>query len=296
MVTGITGGDSKEINLKAAFPRAFELENQYGSLFKAKIKLKKQSKPSGPASNGTGKGRLRSFKRGMGQLVEHLHDRYSDTVILNQTVNRVSQYKEQYKINTNDKEYTADELYVCIPAYKAADLFNDLNEKIAKSLREIHYAPIAVIGLVYDREATTQLPRGFGYLIPSFEKGEVLGVLFDSNIFSHRCHDNEVLVRVMLGGVRNPDIIKKSNEELINLAKNEIKKVVQTTSDAKKKFIVSWPKAIPQYDQQYVQTIARLREHMASLKNVSFVANYLKGIALNDCIENAYYAAQNSKL
>ena len=47
MVSGIYGGDARATVLKAAFGRIYELEQQYGSLFKAMMKLRKGGIPKG---------------------------------------------------------------------------------------------------------------------------------------------------------------------------------------------------------------------------------------------------------
>ena len=61
MVSGIYGGDARETVLKAAFGRIHELEQRYGSLFKAMMRLRKGGMP---------KGTLTSFHRGQEQLTD----------------------------------------------------------------------------------------------------------------------------------------------------------------------------------------------------------------------------------
>ena len=41
---------------------------------------------------------------------------------------------------------------------------------------------------------------GFGYLIPSKEKEDYLGVLFTSSIFKNRAPENHTLITVFVGG------------------------------------------------------------------------------------------------
>ncbi len=44
MVSGVYGGDARSANLKAVFPRIYAMEEEYGSLFKAMIKIRKARK------------------------------------------------------------------------------------------------------------------------------------------------------------------------------------------------------------------------------------------------------------
>jgi len=287
MVGGIYGGDAREIVLKAAFGRIHELEARYGSLFKAMIKLQKGGMP-----NGT----LTSFRRGQAQLIAALGQRYSKHIDSNQGVNAVTRIAERFNVVTNDDHYEADEVFVCAPAPQAAEILRSMSVPLAQTLEGIRYAPLAVIGLVFPLKAFSQKPEGFGYLIPSSEGKEVLGVLFESNIFAHRCVSDEILIRVMIGGARHPEILKKSREELTALAVKEIQTTLKANAQPVETFFAQWPKAIPQYDRAYVAAEAKIAEELKRWPGLYLVANYRKGVSLNDCIENAYQAAQGSSL
>jgi len=100
MVAGIYGGDSTKISLKAAFPRMYALEEEYRSLFKAMLKLKKKE-------NGNPKGTLRTFQKGMGQLIDCLNTHYKDAIYLNQPVKNIVQTKEQYLVRANSQDFTS---------------------------------------------------------------------------------------------------------------------------------------------------------------------------------------------
>jgi len=143
-------------------------------------------------------------------------------------------------------------------------------------------------------------PKGYGYLVPSSENKEILGVLFESNIFPGRCREDQILFRIMIGGARHPDILSKTKEDLMCLALKEIESLgfqaAEGEEGPQEVFFVPWAKAIPQYDQTYVEVQGRVSEHLQQWPNLKIVSNYWKGISLNDCIENAFQTAQNSSL
>ena len=69
MVKGIFGGDARRLSLEAAFPRMRELEEKYGSLFRALVRISRERKKVGrgraaPSPGGT----LHSFDRGTAVL------------------------------------------------------------------------------------------------------------------------------------------------------------------------------------------------------------------------------------
>ncbi|HQP10363.1 MAG TPA: hypothetical protein PKV41_03140, partial [Candidatus Omnitrophota bacterium] len=79
------------------------------------------------------------------------------------------------------------------------------------------------------------------------------------------------------------------------LALDEIKPMM--TEDAKtvepqELFFVLWEQAIPQYNQSYCQLLPVIERRLGRYPGLHLSANYLKGISLNDCVENAYQAAR----
>ncbi|MBI5416282.1 MAG: protoporphyrinogen oxidase [Candidatus Omnitrophica bacterium] len=285
MVSGIYGGDARETVLRAAFGRIYELEQRYGSLFVAMMKLRKGGMP---------RGTLTSFRQGQGEMIAALCRRYQEHIRLNQEVVKVSRDNGRFTVTCADGvAYGADELFVSAPAYQAAAFLEDMSPALAGPLTRIRYSPLAVIGLVFERKAFPHPPAGFGYLIPSSENKEVLGVLWESNIFPNRCREDQVLMRVMIGGARHPDILSKPREALTALALKEVQTTLKTDASPVETFFVPWPKAIPQYDRAYVEAERGLEEELKKWPGLYLVANYLHGVSLNDCIENAYQAANS---
>ena len=288
MVSGIYGGDAHQLNLKAAFPRIYALEQEYGSLFKAMFALK--------GKGGMPEGVLTSLNNGMGEIVQILSQKYKENILLKTEVKSMAMVSGGFKVESSKETFWANEIFLCSPAYSTASIVKNSNPKMAALLEGIYYAPMAVVGLVFALKDFKQKPRGFGFLVPSSEKKAVLGVLFESNIFPGRCPEDHILFRVMIGGSHFPDILKKSREELTQMAVHEIKNYFFIPQAPKETFFVVWPRAIPQYDAKYVQILSSLEEELKDIPNLHVVSNFLKGIAMNDCIENAYQVAQKSYL
>ena len=71
------------------------------------------------------------------------------------------------------------------------------------------------------------------------------------------------------------------------LALKEVQTTLKTEALPIETFFVQWPKAIPQYDRAYVAAEAKIAEELKRWPGLYLVANYRKGVSLNDCIENA---------
>ncbi len=286
MVSGVFGGDARELCLPAAFPQIYEMEQKYGSLIKGMLAVKKQK------GEHLQRPQMASFKSGMSQLSETIFKRYSEAIQTSVDVRSIRKISEGFVVETPMTQYFAHEIFLCTPAYVAADLLKEMSQDLSQALAKVIYAPLAVVGLVYKRSAFRMIPQGFGYLIPSSEGKDVLGVLFCSNIFAGRSAAEEILFRVMIGGVRHPDSVKKTEAELFNLAHREIAAVLGVEEKPVEQLIKIWPKAIPQYDKDYVSVKERLLRGIKAFPELHLAANYLNGISLNDCIANAYNAVK----
>jgi oxygen-dependent protoporphyrinogen oxidase len=216
---------------------------------------------------GTGKGILCSFKNGMGSLIAHLYQKYQSHILTSAEIQNI-------------KDVKADLIIVSTPAYVAANLLG------FPILDRVVYSPIAVVGLKVNKKFLETLPDGFGYLIPSSEGKEVLGVLLESNVFRRETNADEIVIRVMLGGAHHPEIVHMSEQELTEIALREI----DLTYGLKGHHLTAikvWPKGIPQYDLDYPKLIPALQEELRQFPHVRLCANYIGGISFNDCIKNA---------
>ncbi len=256
VISGICAGDIKRLHMDSAFP---------------KFTRKKFSQAS-----------LCSFANGMGELIQAFYKRYSKQIRLNSGITGLPD--------------DADITIVSTPAHEAAKIVENANASLSKLLKQMPYAPIAVAGLLYKREHFKKIPDGFGYLVPSNQGKEVLGVLIESNVYPQRSPEDGVLIRVMLGGMHHPDIVQLDNENILDKAVQEIHAVYGLSAGPQKYFLKIWPKAIPQYELPYPQWRKDVALECGKIPGLFLCANYLDGISLNDCVLNAKSLAEALKI
>lgn len=216
---------------------------------------------------------MRSFLGGMGQIMETLLSRYQSHIQTNTDIS-LAQIKTDITI-------------VSTPAYAAARIIGDVNPVLAHLLGQIPYVPIAVVGLGFEHNAFRKKTDGFGFLIPSQEHKDILGVLIESNIFPQRAGLDQVMLRVLLGGAHHPQIINDTKEQILSKAIKEIDTVYGLKAQPLETFVQLWPKAIPQYEMNYPLWRQGIAEQCAQTPDLYLCANYLDGISFNDCINNA---------
>ncbi len=150
------------------------------------------------------------------------------------------------------------------------------------------------MGLVYRRGSFDQLPQGFGYLTPRSQNRPALGVVFDSQIFAGRVDEHHELFRVMIGGTGYPEVIRKTEEELTALAREEISTVLPLRKEESpvETFVVVWPRAVPQYNIDDISARVTIAMEANKINNFHIVSNFLGGVSLNDCIATAQTAVE----
>jgi oxygen-dependent protoporphyrinogen oxidase len=292
MVRGIFGGDAKELNLRFAFPKIYQIEQTHGSLFKGMLALQRQKKKQrNSLAAGQPSGQLWSFQNGMGQLMQALSQKYRDDIFCGVTVKTIAPDAHGYTVEVAGEKHFADELILCVPAPIASELIANFDKNLAAQLKQISYASIAVVGLGYSTAQFVSLPKGFGYLRLPQNDALALGALFSSQIYTHRCSnkngEEQILLQVMLGGVDHPNICSKTDEELLSLAESEIQKTLGVKGAAQDRFLKRWPRAIPQYTRAYSQVYSAIKKDLQKQPHLHLLANYIDGVSLNDCTSNA---------
>jgi len=286
LVSGVYGGDAKALSLRHAFPRMYALEQDHGSLLKGALAF--ASKPEKRKRKN-----LWSLRNGMGALIEALASAHKEAILCGMQVMSVVKSENGYRVSAGGQNFIADELILSVPAYAAADLLLEIDPVLAKSLRSIFYAPVVVVGLLYRDDQIGEKSEGFGYLRVASEGSEVLGVLFSSNIFSHRAPPGQKLFQLILGGARHPDTIRQSDEQLLDLARKELETILKANGRPVDQFLVRYGRGIPQYDLTYARVIGSIKERTLKHKGLHLLANYLDGVAINDCTANAKKLAES---
>ena len=284
MVSGIFAGDPEKMSLKSSFPVIYNLEKEYGGLFKGLLKKKnKKSGPSGPS------GVLTSYKNGLYQSILDLGSKCINTEFhLNTAVTEIMKDNKGFKLSTTEGTFTCDKVIINTPSYESGKFIKPLNNKLSNLLYDIPYAPSFIVGFGFKNEDMDNTLDGFGYLIPANENKKILGALFTSSIFPERVPDNYKLVRVILGGDRNHWMINKNDDELVQISLNEITDILQIKGEPEIIKHFRYNKAIPQYYIGHNKIASEIESISDQIGDLYFGGNILYGIGINDCTKTSW--------
>ncbi len=299
MVKGIFGGDSRRLSLAAAFPRMVELEKDYGGLFKAMIKLSRQRKKEGKSKTDAGpSGVLHSFTGGMATLIDAMvADLAADPVAevrVNAEVRQISPTEDGWRVTTSDGDHGPfDAVVEAAPAHAAVRHLEHLDPIFANHLAAIPFAPMAVIALGFKREAVTHDLNGFGMLVPTREKRELLGALWTSSIFGGRAPEGRILLRCMAGGSANPGFMEQTDDEMAAVLLSELRPLFGLKGAPDMVKVIRHDRAIAQYVPGHLARLKELDRTTASYPGLFLTGSSYRGISVNACVKEAETIAVN---
>lgn len=298
MVSGIFAGDPETMSLKSCFPRINELEQEYGGLIKAMLKLAKKKRAEIKAGKAVASaagpgGVLTSFNNGIQELTDGVADGLAGEVLVGQEVNRLEEKQGGFLIHLeNGQQHEADIVVTASPSYAVATMLDELNDKSSKILRDIPYATMNVICFGYQKDRIRHDLNGFGYLIPKAEGCSTLGTLWDSSIFPNRAPEGMALLRSMMGGATNQGAVDLSDDEVKARTMTDLKEIMGIDCEPDFVRIYRHPHAIPQYTRGHAQRLLDLEDSLSDSPDLILTGNAFFGVGLNDCVNAANRAAE----
>jgi len=297
MVSGIFAGDPETMSLKSCFPRIYELEQQYGGLIKAMLRLAKKKRAEIKAGKAVASaagpgGVLTSFSGGIQELTDGIAATLAGKVLSGHGVEKIEQKQDGFLLHLEGGEQLeVDMVVTAAPAYAVANMLDGLNDKSSVILRQIPYATMNVICFCYQRERIDFDLNGFGYMIPKAEGCDTLGTLWDSSIFSHRAPEGKVLLRSMMGGAANAAAIDFSEDEVVARTRNDLKQIMGIDCEPEFVKVFRHRHAIPQYTRGHGQRLQELEDSLQDFPDLILTGNAFYGVGLNDCVHAANKAA-----
>jgi len=274
MVRGIYAGDIEKLELKSAFSRIKELENEYGSLFKAMFKLKRGGAPPGYLS---------SFDTGLYRLIEALETQISGRIIKGEEVLGIRKKDKFWLVKTRNAELSFDKVILSIPAYKLKEIYRPVSGLCEK----IVYQPLNVVHLGYKLKNIPTKPDGFGFISLRVARTNILGAIFSSNMFKNRAPRGYTLISAMIGGAFKNEVRELGDEEVLSLVINGINQILNTHNCPEFIYHARHNNAIPNYNTGYSKIRDEIFNIIYKEEGLFLCGNAFFGVGVNDTIKRA---------
>jgi oxygen-dependent protoporphyrinogen oxidase len=188
--------------------------------------------------------------------------------------------------------WQADAVVLACPAYQQAALLADLDGELAEQVGAIPYNRVAVVALGYRAADVPVSLDGFGYLAPQRTRRDLLGVQWCSSIFPGRAPDGCVQLRAMCGGWHRPEVGGWDDARLLGAVRAELRLALRVEAAPVFHHVVRWDRAIPQYLLGHLERVAWIEGRAARYPGLFLAGNAYRGVALNDCTEQAELLAR----
>jgi len=280
-ITGIYAGDPNKLSMRHAFHSMWNSEQKYGSLMKGLVKGRKRQ------PNNRIKPRVISFPEGLSELTTALRVSLGDRLQLHSGAIALERAGNGYQVTSSAGGLESPTVILALPAYHIAPMIAPLSSDLSVQLQNVPYPTVAVVFLGYAENQFAQVPEGFGGLIPSKEKRNILGVIFSSSNFPNRAPKGHLLLTVLMGGAKKQEIANWEETRILETAISEARELLKPNGDPAFQRVKVWRHAIPQYNIGYSEVLKAIERAEVQNPGLHFIGNYRGGISMGACIKNA---------
>lgn len=286
-ISGIYAGDPHRLVTKYALPKLYNLEQNYGSFIRGAYA--KRAEPKTERDRLVTK-EVFSTHGGLQRLTDTLTNVLAERVRTHCQPLRVAPdgdggWRADFEEHGAPRSVTARRVVLTIPAYELPAVLPFLTETDLSPITTLRYAPIVQVSVGMPASAGLDFDA-FGGLVPSIERQQVLGILFPSSCFSGRTPEGGIVFSFFLGGIRHPEFIEKSDEEIRTLIDDGLYRMLgfprTLTPDVVR--IFRHRRAIPQYEastKERLEAVALLEKKYPGL---TLAGNLRDGIGVSNRI------------
>ncbi|OED37039.1 protoporphyrinogen oxidase [PVC group bacterium (ex Bugula neritina AB1)] len=279
VVSGIWAGDVENLSASAVFPYLTVLEQKEGSLLRSWLKRKKNKKEPWIYSESLKKAALVSFDKGLQVLINKITSHLENNISLSEKVLNIQKNDTGYLVKTDKKDHTCSHLISALPSHVLAPLIDSFDPLTSQKLRQINYAPMAIVSFLFD--SLVHKENAFGYLNHQKNFQEILGVMFNEKIFASHSPQGQQAITVMIGGARFNNFSEHTEDDFIKIATMALESHLLIKQEPSMAFCKKITKAIPQFNIGYPKFSSKL------FSNFHLVGNYIAGVSVINTIKQA---------
>jgi oxygen-dependent protoporphyrinogen oxidase len=185
-----------------------------------------------------------------------------------------------------------DGLIVATPVRAAAELLGAVDRRLGEVLGAITTAASATVSLALAREQVAHPLDGFGFVVPYREPLGILSGSFSSVKFPGRSPEGQVLLRVFLGGAREPGVVELPDAAIIDRAVAALRPLLGLTGVPRWATVHRWRGVMPQYEVGHLERVEEIEWAAAQFPALGVAGNALRGIGVPQCIQSGERAAE----
>ncbi len=300
LVGGVNGSDPKEMSLAATYPMLLEMEQQHGSLVRGflaqKKKVEEMKKKYPPQPGAKRRTFFSSFLPGLQYLTDSMADaagrEHMRTSVAATSIERAEDGTWHVGLDSGE-QLTGDGVIVAAEAWATAPLVRGIDQRVGELVGSIPCSSSATILMAFDAGDCPFDKKWHGILSPAVEHQPVTGISLMSSKWPDRAPDGRVLMRGFVGGPRDQEIIKRSDEELIEVARTSFVTLLGVRADAQPLFarVYRWVGGMPQYTIGHLDRIEELEDRCSGIEGFALAGGAYRGVGVPNCLDSGEKAA-----
>jgi protoporphyrinogen/coproporphyrinogen III oxidase len=295
-ILGVYAGDPDKLVTRHAFPKLYRLEQDFGSFiggsFRKGFKAKSAREQLATREVFSCRGGLGNLTRALMTSAGKEKFRFGCKDV------RISAVNEHFHISYTGPDglpvnLTARQVITTTGAHALPELLTFLHPTDRAVLAKIKYSPVVEVSLGFSQWTGRKLDA-FGGLIPHRENRDLLGVLFLSAFLQDRAPAGGALLTLFMGGIRKPDWILASDEEVMKTVSAELIDLMDLREFNPSLVRISrYTHAIPQYGIESDEKIQIIGSIMKDHPGLIIGGNLVDGIGMADRIRQGRMLAES---
>lgn len=297
LLAGVVGGDPAVLGARHAAPEITDLERRYGSISRGLQEVVERDESRFGVPLKATRSAVVSFRGGMQTLVDAVATaiRRNDTGALERgrQITGVRPAGDPmgaaaYALESADGDtWVADICVLAVPARSALRLVNAFAPEVGEALSMIPHTSTLDVYLGYGRGVAADLPDATECLIPASQQRPVLGCTLAHREFDLRAPHGGALLRIRMGGTRNPALVDWDDDTAIRAARKEVQEIFGINDQPLLAHVIRRRRGHPQYLVDHGERIATIERELALNSGLLIAGRSLYGSAVSHVIANA---------
>jgi oxygen-dependent protoporphyrinogen oxidase len=295
LLSGIYGGQSSSLSVRAVLQRFAEMERTHGSLGRALLAARRRTS-SGPRKPAPSL--FTSLRNGMQSLAETIVSRLNPaSLVTNAPVKAIRPESGGWTVSLGAQAERFDAVIVALPGPAAAAVLRDVGSDLSSELGAIEYSSSITVALEYDLEVRQALPPGFGFLVPRSEGKRLLAATFVHNKFPHRAPEDRALLRCFFAGSNAESVWDLTDAQIVGVVREELRQILGPQIRglrAEPLFarVYKWKSAMAQYEVGHLERLERIETLRKAIPGLALAGNAYRGIGVPDCVRSGREAVK----
>ena len=292
LLSGVYGGDPRELSVKSVLPRFVELANRYGSLTRGVLAERAKAAQARNGSKPAPQPLFRTLKGGLSQMVEAIEQAISGHVEVRQgRAETVERTVSGFRVLVAGDWIESDALVMAAEAHSVSGLLATLEPRVGELLGEVPYTSSMTVALGFDASDFARPPEGFGFLVPKKERRRLMACTWVGTKFSYRVPEGKIVARCFMAA-RDAAGLSEPDETVVPAITAELREIAGIEAAPRFSRVFRWPRSMAQYTVGHSARLAEIQSRTASIPNLHLAGNAYEGIGVPDCIRLGRRAAE----